>query len=69
MPSNHISNTDYHAALDYEAVRMQKVKLQHRCSCHRKSLEMALDWLKENGKAAPDTKLEDLSEESFWRLL
>ena len=75
MPSSHISNTDYHKALDYrfyvdyEAVRLQKMKLQCRCSSHRKSLEMALAWLKESGRAHPDAKVEDLSEESFRRLL
>tara|TARA_R110000824_G_scaffold254017_1_gene443017 strand:- start:85 stop:327 length:243 start_codon:yes stop_codon:yes gene_type:complete len=73
MPSDHISNTDYHKALDYgfyvdyEAVRLQKMKLQCRCSSHRTGLELALAWLKENTDLHEATTISNLSEKGVWK--
>ena len=78
MPSNHISNADYHEFLeltmdqgpafyvDYKALRLQKAKLQCRCSSHRKGLETALAWLKENTNIHPATTISNLAEDSVW---
>ena len=62
MPSDHVSNTDYHEHLectpemeygfyvDYESLKLQKVHLQHRCALYKTGLHNALKWLKDNVK-------------------
>jgi hypothetical protein len=81
MPSNHISNTDYHEFLeltmdqgpafyvDYKALRLQKAKLQCRCSSHRQALELTLTWLKANTDIHPATTISNLAEDSVWAKL
>jgi|6_EtaG_2_1085325.scaffolds.fasta_scaffold03936_9 hypothetical protein len=75
MPSDHISNTDYHARLDYgfhvdyEALKLQKLKLQCRCSSYRTGVENALTWLKENTDIHPATTISNLAEDSVWNKL
>ena len=81
MPSDHISNTDYHERLectpemeyrfyvDYESLKLQKLKLQFRCSNYRTGLENALEWLKENTNIHPATTISNLAEDSVWNKL
>ena len=81
MPSDRISNTDYQEFLeltmsegpafyvDYKALRLQKVKLQSRCSSHRQALEAALTWLKANTDIHPATTISNLAEDSVWAKL
>ena len=76
MPSDHISNTDYHDFLegtpankcfiDYEALKMQKLNLQHRGSSYRAGLELTLKWLKENTDIHPATTISNLAEGIVW---
>ena len=51
---------------DHEALREQKVHLQHRCSSYRQGLTNALKWLKENTNMHPATTTSNLSENSVW---
>ena len=82
MPSDHISNEDYHNYLqanvhpdggaikdDYEALRGQKVKLQIRCSSYKQGVTKALDWLKEHTNIHPATTVTNLAEDSVWNKL
>ena len=79
MPSDHISNTDYHEFLegtptngcfvDYEALKMQKLNLQQRCSTYRTGLENTLKWMKENTNMHPATTTSNLAEDSVWARL
>jgi hypothetical protein len=79
MPSDHVSNTDYHEFLegtpangcyvDYEALRLQKMNLQHRCASYRTGLELTLNWLKENTDIHPATTISNLAENSVWAKL
>jgi len=79
VPSDHVSNTDYHDFLegtpangcyvDYEALRLQKMNLQQRCSAYRTGLENALTWLKENTDIHPATTISNLAEDSVWAKL
>ena len=79
MPSDHISNTDYHNHLksnphdsgyaireDYESLKEQKIKLQHRCALYKRGLNNAIEWLKENTNAHPSTKDSHLAEKMVW---
>ncbi len=79
MPSNHISNSDYHENLrnrpiDWEHLYKEKaidlVKLRHRCSQYRLAAEYALDYLTEMGDSYhPDLNITHLSEQSTWQKL
>tara|TARA_Y100000401_G_scaffold84282_2_gene69584 strand:+ start:462 stop:734 length:273 start_codon:yes stop_codon:yes gene_type:complete len=82
MPSDHISNTDYHNHLksspydngygireDYDALKEQKIELQHRCAIYKKGLQNALDWLKENTNMPDDVKDSHLAESIVWERL
>jgi len=81
MPSDHVSNTDYHEHLectpemeysfyvDYEALKLQKVNIQHRCSNYRQGITNALKWLKENTNIHPATTTSNLAEDSVWAKL
>lgn len=82
MPSDHISNEDYHKHLksspqqsrygikaNYEALREQKVKLQCRCSSYKEGLTKAVKWLKENTNIHPATTITNLAEDSVWSKL
>tara|TARA_R110000824_G_scaffold82691_4_gene207195 strand:+ start:45 stop:338 length:294 start_codon:yes stop_codon:yes gene_type:complete len=79
MPSDHISNTDYHDFLDgiptnecfidYEALKLQKINLQHRCASYRMGLEFTLKWLKANTDIHPATTISNLAENSVWAKL
>tara|TARA_E500000331_G_C16992783_1_gene598529 strand:- start:121 stop:372 length:252 start_codon:yes stop_codon:yes gene_type:complete len=75
MPSNHISNTDYHEGLeygfyvDYEALKLQKLKLQDRCAQHRRSLEEALSWLKKNTDISQGATISNLADSNLWSRL
>ena len=83
MPSDHISNEDYHnkhlkssphpdwgaVKDDYEALREQKVKLQTRCSSYKQGVTKALDWLKEHTNIHPATTVTNLAEDSVWSKL
>ena len=81
MPSDHISNTDYHDFLectpameygfyvDYESLKLQKLKLQHRCASYRTGLENTLKWMKENTNTHPATTISNLAENSVWERL
>jgi len=78
MPSDHISNTDYHEHLectpemeygfyvDYEALKLQKVQLQHRRALYKTGLENAMEWLKENTDIHPSTKTSHLADNIVW---
>jgi len=79
MPSDHISNTDYHNHLksnphdsgygigeDYEALKEQKIKLQHRCALYKVGLDNAIEWLKANTNVHPSTKDSHLAEKMVW---
>ena len=75
MPSNHISNFDYHQNLtvpvDWERLDKEKaidlVKSRHRCSQYRLAAEHALDYLHVTGDAYHEAlKVTHLSEESTW---
>ena len=79
MPSDHISNADYHDFLegiptnecfiDYEALKLQKMNLQCRCSTYRTGLENALTWLKANTDIHPAATISNLAEDSVWNKL
>ena len=79
MPTDHVSNTDYHDFLegiptnecfiDYEALKLQKINLQHRCASYRTGLELTLKWLKANTNAHPATTISNLAEDSVWAKL
>tara|TARA_R110000824_G_scaffold16563_1_gene68575 strand:+ start:462 stop:734 length:273 start_codon:yes stop_codon:yes gene_type:complete len=78
MPSDHISNTDYHEFLectpkmehgfyvDYESLKVQKLELQLRCSNYRTGLENALKWMKENTNMHPATTTSNLADDIVW---
>ena len=78
MPSDHISNTDYHNYLectpemeygfyvDYEALKIQKLRLQHRCALYKAGLHNALEWLRENNNIHPSIKDSHLAENMVW---
>ena len=78
MPSDHVSNTDYHAHLesrpaleygfyvDYESLKLQKLKLQFRCSLYREALEKTLTWLVAHTDLPSDTKISHLAENMVW---
>ena len=78
MPSDHISNTDYHNYLectpemeygfyvDYEALKIQKLRLQHRCALYKTGLHNALEWLRENTNIHPSIKDSHLAENMVW---
>ena len=81
MPSDHVSNTDYHNQtectptmeygfyIDYESLKIQKLKLQFRCSHYKTALEKALDWLKEHTYIPSDTNISNLSDSVVWERL
>ena len=79
MPSNHISNSDYHENLRnrpinwehlYKEKAIDLVKLRHRCSQYRQAAEYALDYLTEMGDLYhPDLNITHLSEQSTWQKL
>ena len=81
MPSDPIPNTDYHDHLectpameygfyvDYESLKLQKLKLQHRCASYRTGLEATLTWLKANTTVHPATTISNLAEDSVWAKL
>ena len=82
MPSDHISNTDYHNHLkssphasgygireDYDALKEQKIQLQHRCALYKTGLHNALAWLKENTNMPDDVKDSHLAENIVWERL
>ena len=81
MPSDHISNTDYHEFLectpkmeygfyvDYEALKLQKMQLQQRCALYKTGLNNALEWLKEHTDVHPSVKDSHLSENIVWARL
>ena len=54
---------------DHEALREQKVHLQHRCSSYRQGLTNALKWLKANTNIHPATTTSNLAENSVWAKL
>ena len=78
MPSDHISNTDYHEFLectpkmeygfyvDYEALKLQKMQLQQRCALYKTGLNNALEWLKEHTDVHSSVKDSHLSENIVW---
>jgi hypothetical protein len=75
MPSNHISNFDYHQNLtcpvDWEHLYKEKaidlVKLRHRCSQHRQAIEFALEYLIEMGDVGHESvNITHLTERSVW---
>ena len=79
MPSDHISNTDYHNHLksnphdsgygigeDYEALKEQKMHLQRRCALYKMGLQNALKWLKDNTNVTDDVKDSHLAENIVW---
>ena len=78
MPADHISNTDYHNYLectpemeygfyvDYEALKIQKLRLQHRCALYKAGLHNALEWLRENTNIHPSIKDSHLAENMVW---
>jgi len=79
MPSDHISNTDYHNHLkssphdngygireDYEALKEQKVELQHRCALYKTGLHNALEWLQQHTNLPEGTKDSHLAEKMVW---
>jgi len=50
----------------YEALREQKVHLQHRCALYRVGLQNALKWLKNNTNIHPSIKDSHLAENVVW---
>lgn len=78
MPSDHVSNTDYHEHLectpameygfyvDYESLKVQKLHIQHRCALYKTGLHNALEWLKENTNMPDDVKDSHLAENIVW---
>ena len=75
MPSDHISNFDYHQNLtytvDWEHLYKEKaidlVKLRHRCSQYRQAIEYALEYLFEMGDAYHEAlNITHLTEKSVW---
>ena len=74
MPLNHeaLEGTpamEYGFYVDYESLKLQKLKLQHRCSSYRQGLTNALKWLKENTDIHPATTISNLAENSVWAKL
>jgi hypothetical protein len=60
---------EYGFYVDYEALKLQKLNLQQRCSAYRTGLENALTWLKENTDIHPATTISNLAENSVWAKL
>ena len=81
MPSDHVSNTDYHEFLectpemeygfyvDYESLKIQKVNIQHRCALYKTGLQNALEGLKENTNMPDEVKDSHLAENIVWERL
>ena len=57
---------EYGFYVDYEAIKIQKVKLQHRCALYKTGLHNALKWLKENTNMPDDMKDSHLAENIVW---
>ncbi len=78
MPSDHVSNTDYHKHLectpemeygfyvDYESLKLQKMHLQHRCALYKTGLENAMEWLKKHTDIHPNIKDSHLADNIVW---